>query len=108
VSSNRSTAPIAPADRIVAWALRVASTALVFAGVALFVAGIPLLQAASDALRDILLVEESKPRPEEYERIRGVVERYTAAVTPRARALGWVWLGFAIWIPPLVLSARRR
>jgi hypothetical protein len=37
-----------------------------------------------------------------------VVERYTAAVTPRARALGWVWLGFAIWIPPLVLSARRR
>jgi hypothetical protein len=31
-----------------------------------------------------------------------------AAVTPTAAALGWAWLGYAIWIPPLVLSARRR
>ena len=267
MSSSRSTDPTAPADRIVAWALRVASTALVFAGVALFVAGVPLLQAASDALRGILIVvlqiggafvlcgvgaivasrlppaglrprptawmmaalaatlvavpawllvtlqpflaewrvvagllasselwdnananmsgvllvplaaalappiielaalvafvatsivllallaaksarfarlyvacvllltalvvasargtsaatmtagalqpwiEASKPRPEEYAAIRGVVDRYTAAVTPTARALGWAWLGFAIWIPPLVLSTRRR
>jgi hypothetical protein len=272
---NRSTGQTARADRIVAWAIRVASTALVFAGVALFVAGLPLLQAASDALRGILIVvlqiggafvlcgvgaiaasrlppprfpdgastttsagagltgwrlalaaalvavpawlvftlqpflsewrvvagllasselwdntnanmsgvllvplaaalappliqlaalaafvatsvvmlallaaksarfarlyiasvllltalvvgsargtsaatltaealqpwiESSKPRPGEYAEIRGVVDRYTAAVTPTARALGWAWLGFAIWIPPLVLSTRR-
>ena len=52
-------------------------------------------------------IEASKPRPEEYVQIRGVVDRYTAAVTPAAHALGWAWLGFAIWVPPLVLSTRR-
>jgi len=53
-------------------------------------------------------IEASKPRPEEYVQVRGVVDRYTAAVTPTARALGWAWLGLAIWIPPLVLAGRRR
>ena len=52
-------------------------------------------------------IEESKPRPEEYALIRGVVDRYTAAVTPTAAALAWAWLGYAIWIPPVVLVGRR-
>ena len=53
-------------------------------------------------------IEESKPRPQEDAEIRGIADRYMAAVTPTAAALGWAWLGYAIWIPPLVLSARRR
>jgi len=53
-------------------------------------------------------IEESKPRPEEYAQIRGVIDRYTAAVTPTAAALAWAWLAYAIWIPPVLLSARQR
>jgi hypothetical protein len=52
-------------------------------------------------------IEESRPRAEEYAQIRGVVDRYTAAVTPTAAALGWAWLAYAIWIPPVLLSGRR-
>jgi len=52
-------------------------------------------------------IEESKPRPQEYAEIRGIADRYMAAVTPTAAALSWAWLGYAIWIPPLILSARR-
>lgn len=59
-----------------------------------------------DALQPF--IEESKPRPEENAQIRGVVDRYTAAVTPTATALGWAWLAYAIWIPPVLLSARQR
>lgn len=66
--------------------------------------------SAAAMTADALLpwIEESKPRPEEYARIRGVLDRYRAAVTPTATTLGIGWLAYAIWIPPVVLSARRR
>jgi hypothetical protein len=53
-------------------------------------------------------IEESKPRPEEYAQIRGAVDRYSAAVSPTATALAWAWLGYALWIPAVLLSARQR
>ena len=68
--------------------------------------GASAVSLTADALQP--LIEESKSRPQEYAEIRGIVDRYTAAVTPTAAALGWAWLGYAIWIPALVLSARRR
>jgi len=67
--------------------------------------GASAVSMAAEALQP--LIEESKPRPQEYAEIRGIVDRYTAAVTPTATALGWAWLGYAIWVPPLVLVARR-
>ena len=54
------------------------------------------------------LIEESKPRPEEYQQIREIVDRYTAAVTPTATTLAWTWVAYAMWIPPVLLSARQR
>jgi hypothetical protein len=77
-------------------------TALVIASLR----GASAVTLAADALQPF--IEESKPRPQEYAEIRGIADRYMAAVTPTAAALGWAWLGYAIWIPPLVLSARRR
>jgi len=50
-------------------------------------------------------IEESKPRPEEYELIRGVFERYTAGVMPTATKLVWAGVGYSVWIP-LVLFQR--
>ncbi|HEV8393186.1 MAG TPA: hypothetical protein VGQ37_02885 [Vicinamibacterales bacterium] len=68
--------------------------------------GATAARLAADALQP--WIEESKPRPEEYAQIRGVLDRYAAAVIPTATVLSWAWLGYAIWIPPAVLSARRR
>jgi hypothetical protein len=67
--------------------------------------GASAVSMAVEALQP--LIEESKARPQEYAEIRAIVDRYTAAVTPTATALGWAWLGYAIWIPPLFLMARR-
>jgi len=54
------------------------------------------------------LIDESRPRPEEEALIRNAMDRYETAVVPTATALVWAWLGYAIWIPPVVLSSRRR
>jgi len=77
---------------------------------AALVAGSLLGATAASLTADALQpwIEESKPRPEEYAQIRGVLDRYQAAVMPTATTLGWAWLACAIWIPPVVLSARRR
>jgi hypothetical protein len=53
------------------------------------------------------LIEESRPRPEEYQQIREIVDRYTAAVAPTATTLAWAWVGYAAWIPAVVLAGRR-
>jgi hypothetical protein len=68
--------------------------------------GASAVSKTADALQPF--IEESKSRPQEYAEIRGIVDRYMAAVKPTAAALGWAGLGYAIWIPPLILSARRR
>jgi hypothetical protein len=86
--------------------LYVASLLLLTALVVASALGSSAVRMSADALQP--WIEASKPRPEEYAEIRGVLDRYTNAVIPTARALGWAWLGFAIWIPPLVMSTRRR
>jgi hypothetical protein len=86
--------------------LFVATVLVLTALVAASARGASAVSMTADALQPF--IEESKPRPQEYAEIRGIADRYMAAVTPTAAALGWAWLGYAIWIPPLVLSARRR
>jgi hypothetical protein len=58
-----------------------------------------------DALQPF--IEEPKRRPQEYQQIREIVDRYTAAVTPTASTLAWAWVGYAAWIPIVVLAGRR-
>jgi hypothetical protein len=48
------------------------------------------------------LIDASRPRPEEEALIRNAMDRYETAVVPTATALVWAWLGYAIWIPPVV------
>jgi hypothetical protein len=67
--------------------------------------GAAVASMAVDALQPF--IEESKPRPEEYQQIRQIVDRYTAAVTPTAGTLAWAWVGYAAWIPVVVLAGRR-
>jgi len=86
--------------------LYVASVLVLAALVAGSLRGASAAAMTADAL--LPWIEESKPRPEEYAQIRGVLDRYRAAVTPTATTLGIGWLAYAIWIPPVVLSARRR
>lgn len=52
-------------------------------------------------------IEESNPRPEEYELIRGVFERYTAGVMPTATKLVWAGVGYSVWAPLVLLAWRR-
>jgi hypothetical protein len=68
--------------------------------------GAAVARMTAEALQP--LIEESKPRPEEYAVIRGGLDRYTAAVLPTATTLAWAWLGYALWIPPVLLAAIRR
>jgi len=86
--------------------LYVASVLVLAALVAGSVRGASAAGMTADAL--LPWIEESKPRPEEYAQIRGVIDRYRAAVMPTATTLAIGWLAYAIWIPPVVLSARRR
>jgi hypothetical protein len=86
--------------------LFVATVLVLTALVAASARGAGAVSMTADALQPF--IEQSKPRPQEYAEIRGIVDRYTAAVTPTATALGWAWLGYAIWIPPLLLAGRRR
>jgi len=86
--------------------LYVASVLVLAALVAGSLRGASAAAMTADAL--LPWIEESKPRPEEYAQIRGVLDRYHAAVMPTATTLGIGWLAYAIWIPPVLLSARRR
>ena len=86
--------------------LYVAAVLLLTALVAASLRGTAAAAMTTDALQPF--IQKSKPRPEEYAQIRGVVDRYQTAVAPTAAALAWAWLGYAIWVPPVVLSGRRR
>ena len=86
--------------------LYVASVLLLTALVVGSMRGATVASMAVDALQPF--IEESQPRPEEYQQIREIVDRYTAAVTPTAATLAWAWVAYAMWIPPVLLSARQR
>ena len=82
------------------------ATALVIAAL---VTGSVLGARAARVTAELLqpFIEESKPRPEEYELIRGVFERYTAGVMPTATKLVWAGVGYAVWAPLVLLASRR-